>query len=741
MTRNERDAKNGPGRTSRGCRSRRGDDAPYPDWLAGGEPPARRKMKVIRDLGVCEPGHALSNRNQKGCWKRVPFTAPVAFGWQVSRRMPKPDGGVARAAAVRLADRRAGWTPFKGNPAEGAFLDVHARFGRQDGLVYLGRRLWISRGGEWDLALGHDGGIRLFVDGACVLTAPELRNPAMPGRSRVRLALGRGRHEVVAVLDLAAGRGCGLFFSACPAGACPAPAPARDLTAGTGLSALAAAGAREVSVPLRARGWHAVYLGLAGTGKAEGNVLRVKLTGDAAYQPRAASVHEEVLFKAADLTGRRLWLAQQSAGEPRAACLCYVRLVPLSGREVAAFRRDQAGRGTRRLIGTLDGFSFLHRHHPRTRADMRELFEPFRGSDFGDLWWQYVGADLVNYRSRHGVIPGAQTRVFPRAGDGHFYDSVLALERRGISLTRLAVEACRDLGIRLHVGLRPAAWKMAWPYEEFFVSRFYLQHPAWRCRDRDGTPAARMSFAVPGVRRHLLDVLAETLEAEPDGVVILYNRGVPLILWEDAFCAPFRERYGADARRVPEDDPRLFELRAEIMTQWMREVRRLLDAFRKRRRLRRRLTVSAMCFETESDNRAYGLDVARWAREGLVDHLGIFPAAAHTSGKPVDLAYYRRAVAGTGVTLHPGMIAWRLPSAREVFRRAAAWYEGGADGLLFWDPEATVADGLLWPRMRRMGHANEVRAWAAAAEPVRRQADILSVGDEPPCRWSASAGF
>lgn len=510
------------------------------------------------------------------------------------------------------------------------------------------------------------------------------------------------------------------------------------------LWALNRTGAAELTLPLNARGWHAIYLGLGGSGTEEGNAVRVKLSGDAAYQHRghAHGACEEVLFKHADVTGQNLHFAQQSSGYPLAARLYYVKLMPLTDSEVDTLRGDASGRsGSRRLIGTIDGFSFLYERRPVTREELLEEFEPFRGTDFGTLWWCISGADQVNYRSRLGTIDGQHTGDFPRPGDRYFIEAVRTLIERGVDITRVAVDACRDMGIRIHVGLRPAAWKGPPPYEEYFTSDFYDAHPEWRCRDRDGTSVTRMSFAVPEVRQHLLDVFREVLQAQPDGLNVLYNRGVPLVLWEDAFCRLFRDRYGEDARKVPEDDDRIYDLRGEILTQWMREIRRLLDDVQKERNLPRRLELSAMTLETEEDNRRYGLDVGRWAREGLVDQLGIFPMAAHTSGKPIDLAYYRRISAGSRVLLYPGMVAWKLPEAGEVLKQVANWYDGGADGILFWDPSAKVRDGVMWPRMTRMGHREEARTLSGGAKPEAVTVEIQRLGDEPGCRWSAWAGF
>jgi len=712
-------------------------------------------QQAMNDLPGTIPGWLL----QRG---------PFVITWAISRLFPKPPGGVGAAAYIGAGQSDAGWTACEANADDG-FLDIHSRFAGEDGLIYLACQLTVETAGEWELALGHDGGVRLFVEGREVLTEPALRNPAVPGRSCVRVALSPGQHEIVVAFDLAAGAGWGIILQASRVEPRPEPVIISDLSvcspaaglaerhqrghwkvvpyttttfSGNSLWALKNSGAPEVTLPLNATGWHAVYLGLSNGGMpvaANQNVVRVKLSGDAAFQHRSQTQGrcEEVFFTCADLTGQSLHIAQQTEGYPRAACVCYVKLVPLTEKEVQALRDDRRQQDTRRLIGTIDGYSFLYERRPTTEAELLEEFEPFRHTDFGTIWWQYTGADLVNYRSRLGTIPGEHTDTFPDKGCGYFTESVQTLIDRGIDLTKVAVQACHERGMAIHIGMRPAAWKFELSYEDYFISDFYRAHPEWRCCDRDGTPVTRMSFAVPEVRQHLLGIFREVLEAEPDGLNILYHRGFPLLLWEDAFRARFMDVYGEEARAVPEDDPRLYDLRAEILTEWMREVRQLLDAFQRERGLAKRLALSMTCLETAADNRKFGIDVARWAREGLIDQLGVI----QWPGAPIELDWLQCAVAGTQVSLHPGVVTWKQTDAGALLQQAKAWDDAGANGLLFWDPSAKVPDGLFWPIISRLGHTAETRARLAAGKPGPLITFISEMGDEPTSRWLAQAGF
>ncbi len=137
------------------------------------------------------------------------FSCPV-LDWRVSALQPKATG--IAGAPCRGLDAPLGWTPIRAKGTEG-FVDVHERLGDADGLIYFAQKFHAPRKGRWELRLGHDGGARVFVDGRPMLTEPETRNPAAPGRSRVEVSLEEGNHEVVIALDTAAGRGWGIFFS------------------------------------------------------------------------------------------------------------------------------------------------------------------------------------------------------------------------------------------------------------------------------------------------------------------------------------------------------------------------------------------------------------------------------------------------------------------------------------------------------------------------------------------------
>lgn len=191
---------------------------------------------------------------------------------------------------------------------------------------------------------------------------------------------------------------------------------------GKSIASMPDTGAPNVTLPLNAKGWYAIYLGLGGVGRfafGQESEVRVKLTNDVTYQHRrysgARDDIDEVFFKAADLTAQNLQIAQMRMQAkmdlrpdttPRHTVLMYVKLVPLTEAEVTWIKQDREQKNTKKLIATLDAFSWIHQNYPTTKEEFLEDFEHFRDSDFGTIYWQIIGGDLVNYPSKLGTIPG-----------------------------------------------------------------------------------------------------------------------------------------------------------------------------------------------------------------------------------------------------------------------------------------------------------------------------------------------
>ncbi len=475
--------------------------------------------------------------------------------------------------------------------------------------------------------------------------------------------------------------------------------------------ASAETGAPQVALALPVEGWHAIYVGLTDPSSL-GCKAWLKIGRDPAPVPRSRSAGqiEEVLFKVADLRANdTLCIAQQSTGRARGCGVAYVKLVPLTPDEVRQIKADRADRSHRPLAASLDGFSFIYDRRPTTRQALLAEVEVYRNTDFDTLILQMTGADQTNYPSQVGEMMGQDLEEFGRPGDRYYAEAIRELASKGINPTEVLIEGAHDVGMKVHVAIRPAAWIHTPPLDHFFRSRFYDEHPEWRCVDRDGTPVARMSLAVREVRKHLVAVLREAVRLGADGAHVIYVRGVPVVLYEQPFVGLFRERHGEDPRELPESDPRIRKLRAEVVTTFMREIRAMLDAEQGRRSDGERLRLSAFVLANEADNLRYGIDVRRWVDEGLLDLVLPYNLAGGRKTSTYDVAFFRDVCQPKGIPVRPTLISWRIRDLKRAIQDGVELYDQGADGITFWDANSSAGRNNAWSVVSRFGHVDELR--------------------------------
>ena len=108
-------------------------------------------------------------------------------------------------------------------------------------------------------------------------------------------------------------------------------------------------------------------------------------------------------------------------------------------------------------------------------------------------------------------------------------------------------------------------------------SEFFHAHPEYHCKTHDGTPVTRLSFAEPEVQQHFLRLFDEMTDFDLDGLNLILMRSVPLIAFEHAFCRAFQDAYDISPLDLPEDDQRILALRKKMVTDFFRQIRKLLE--------------------------------------------------------------------------------------------------------------------------------------------------------------------
>lgn len=136
------------------------------------------------------------------------WVSPFLEKWRISNLRARK-GDVASAPAARLS-QRLGWMPLS-DASYPHFVNAHALLGERDGIAYLATRIKVAKRSKWDLLLGYDGGVRVFVDGKSVFCDPKRINPAKPDRASIALDLKPGVREIVVALDTDKGMGWGIY--------------------------------------------------------------------------------------------------------------------------------------------------------------------------------------------------------------------------------------------------------------------------------------------------------------------------------------------------------------------------------------------------------------------------------------------------------------------------------------------------------------------------------------------------
>jgi hypothetical protein len=232
-------------------------------------------------------------------------------------------------------------------------------------------------------------------------------------------------------------------------------------------------------------------------------------------------------------------------------------------------------------------------------------------------------------------------------------------------------------------------------------------------------------------------------------VGFVFNRGMPRMLWEDAFGQRFTQMHRADAKTV-DDDPRIHATRAAIMTDFMQEVRALLDETATKQGRTVPYKISLGTFAKEADNQRWGLDLPTWIQHGLVDDLAVTWFAYHTSFEKtpgqIDMEYYQRITQGTKTRAYPMIISWKTGKPKELCTKAAAFLLKGAPGIAIWDPQVMKgwhdnSPGNVFDVLSHLGHRDDLLRWAKTGPPQPLMIPLTRLDENHFSRWFPNTGF
>lgn len=153
---------------------------------------------------------------------------------------------------------------------------------------------------------------------------------------------------------------------------------------------------------------------------------------------------------------------------------------------------------------------------------------------------------------------------------------------------------------------------------------------------------------------------------------------------------------------APSDDPELRQVRADFMTQFMRDIRKTVTEAGDGRETK----IVALVLAQPEINRHFGMDCDVWARENLVQVLIPYPYGYDAKATPIHAAEWVPVVRGTSTQLCPILNRMTYEPAgifetpMGLLDRAEQWLTEGVNGFAFWD-----MDGYLsLPAFRRLGY-------------------------------------
>lgn len=540
-------------------------------------------------------------------------------------------------------------------------------------------------------------------------------------------------------------------------------------------------------------GWYRIYLGLGrfSSDSWPQQRLFVSLTGDEAERLVAPSrigvspwTIDESFFRAADMTGKSITFRHPEY-EPDAddTVLASVRFVPMTEEEVAAYLAERARTDTKNLYATDDMHNFLI-SGPDDMALAYAKIEDCRESDVGVFaleYWNfskfYTGKDVDKEVFWGRAFEECAARAMRR------------FRAEGIDPYEKIISYAKKVGLPMHLSMRIGAWNYEFPWDGGFATLDYDPNAALYMRDRDGVEVSRLSFAYTETWEIFAKYYSEMAAYDIDGVDFLFNRGYPFILFEEPFLASFREKYGLDARTLPLSDERVIAEKCRYMTEFLRYIRTRLDAERKARG-QKPLRYTAHVHKNIAGNRLVGLDIAAWAKEGLVDTVVCYPLylsenypdafytdethtkidlAAYEQGMRVgperfrygwydagfnyvnltydvqedseeELAELKAALAGTQTKLYIHIMPRNLyPTV--ALERAQKIYASGADGIGLWDTNCRNEVLREWTTVSRLGHKDEINAFDCGEGELFRNHNFIKLGnlrmDRYPPHWGS----
>jgi hypothetical protein len=254
------------------------------------------------------------------------------------------------------------------------------------------------------------------------------------------------------------------------------------------------------------------------------------------------------------------------------------------------------------------------------------------------------------------------------------HERFLPLLESGVQPLEVLADQCHQRGLRFIAGIRvndTHGYKRSsgenFPWYGDTIESVVKKNPEWELKEFEearSDDVYALDFTADGVRDFTAGVIKELIDRfDLDGI---------------EFC--YRDFGYFPAGTGPE--------RAHLMTDFIRQIREHLD--KKEMAAGRKLLLGARVYPTLRANTRFGLDVAAWVKEGLLNYLS--PMDTMWTDLNLPFEQFSNLTKDTDCELWPGLLPWSSQRHRIRLRAAMltpancraythSCYENGADGM------------------------------------------------------------
>ena len=201
---------------------------------------------------------------------------------------------------------------------------------------------------------------------------------------------------------------------------------------------------------------------------------------------------------------------------------------------------------------------------------------------------------------------------------------------------------------------------------------------------------------------------------------LCFNRSAPFVLYEEPVRDTFIKNYGEDPVDLDYEDERWLLHRSGFVTEFLRDIRKMLDQQGASSGKRLGLAVT---FYHKPYPLYNAMDLKTWIDENLVDYL--IPHWVHIAqddGAAI-VSQFTALTENTSVKLLPDIYP-RTPPGEKYAEAANLMYEAGADGFAFWSAEMRTTRASEWAVVRRLGHKDDLNRYVQEAPTFWRSVNL-----------------